>query len=182
MSFRIDYSENVSLSYPEGYRFKFTFPRPPGRINMITKGAPAFAALPEFVRMSFKIVSTKPVYSALGGGTPSCRFYIQRKGDDFSAMGDYQYYRWWSNPVHYDLGTSKDEADSVTITAPLMSPQWTSVLGAPCGDHFDFFKKAWLDADRVGLTFGGNYFGHGVQLESGKADFYLIKYKFKKAA
>src|SRR2546430_12078153 len=52
------------------------------------------------------------------------RFYLQRQGDDLSGQGEYEFYRWFSNEVAYELA-----AGSANLTAALTPDQWTSVFG-----------------------------------------------------
>jgi hypothetical protein len=83
--------------------------------------------------------------------------------------------RWWSNPISYQLA-----AGSTTMTIPVSPSQWSNVNG-----HFgDFdatttaaFYDAFLHLTSVGVTFGGGcFFGHGVSVSNGDANFYLTNY------
>lgn len=93
------------------------------------------------------------------------RLFFQRRGDNLSGQGAYEFYRWWSNPIAYQLG-----AGAVTLTGDLTNPsQWTSVMGKDgSGDNEAAFRAALGDLDDVGFTFGGGcFFGHGVYVTPG---------------
>jgi len=49
------------------------------------------------ITATFTITGSGTIVSE-GGGTPQLRLYFQRKGDTMSGTGDYEWYRWWSNP------------------------------------------------------------------------------------
>lgn len=96
-------------------------------------------------------------YATEGASGPKARFYLQRRGDNMSGQGDYQYYRWWSNPLHVRLTTGK-----VRLTVPLEPDQWSSVFAAFGNENVEQFKSALDSLQAVGLTFGGDFAGHGV--------------------
>jgi hypothetical protein len=52
------------------------------------------------------------------------RLFFQRKNDDMQG----EFYRWWSNPVSYELGSS-ETGTGITMTVPLTPDQWSSVNG-----------------------------------------------------
>jgi hypothetical protein len=91
--------------------------------------------------------------------------FFQRHGDDMSGNGAFEFYRWWSNPVAYQLG-----AGSIALTGDLTDPsQWTSVFGqSGAGVNEPAFRAALADLGAVGFTFGGGcFFGHGVYVTPG---------------
>ena len=98
------------------------------------------------------------------GGQATVRLYFQRRGDNMSGVGAYEHYRWWSNPVAYNLGSG-----SVDLIGDLADPSaWTSVLGRSGADNEAAFRAALADLGKVGFTFGGGcFFGHGVYVEPG---------------
>jgi len=103
------------------------------------------------------------------------RFYLQRKRDDLSGRGEYEFYRWFSNDVAYELA-----AGSANLTAALTPDQWTSVFGKK-GDYHSAaklgFAVALQDLANVGFVFGGGcFYGHGVNVSGGTARFMLEKY------
>jgi len=103
------------------------------------------------------------------------RFYLQRAGDDLSGRGKYEFYRWFSNEMAYELATG-----SANLTAALSPDQWTSVFGKK-GDHDTAanvgFVQALQNLANVGFVFGGGcYYGHGVNVSGGTARFSLQEY------
>lgn len=97
-------------------------------------------------------------------GQATVRLYFQRRGDDMSGRGAYEFYRWWSNPVAYEL-----ENGTVQLVGDLTDPSlWTSVFGRPGSEHEPEFRAALADLGSVGFTFGGGcFFGHGVYVQPG---------------
>lgn len=67
--------------------------------------------------------------------------------------------RWWSNPVAFPLVAS----DWTTITASLSDPsQWSDVNGQRGSDIPVQFAAAMQNVSSLGVTFGGEFFGHGA--------------------
>ena len=86
-------------------------------------------------------------------------FVIQRRGDNWSARGDYEYYRWYA-PMHSvrEIGRGEHE-----VTIRLDDPMWGSVMGMSAADHPEKFEDALANAARIGLVFGSRSGrGHGV--------------------
>jgi hypothetical protein len=106
------------------------------------------------------------------------RFYLQRRGDNLSGRGEYEFYRWFSNDVAYELG-----AGSTNLTAPLTPDQWTSVFGKK-GDYNPAAKFGFVQAlqnlGTIGFVFGGGcFYGHGVNVSGGTARFALKEYSIQ---
>jgi hypothetical protein len=97
-------------------------------------------------------------------GQATVRLYFQRRGDDMSGAGQYEFYRWWSNPVGYELANG-----SVELVGNLADASgWTSVFGRTGSEHEADFRAALADIGSVGFTFGGGcFFGHGVYVQPG---------------
>lgn len=111
------------------------------------------------------------------GGDAYARVLIDERGDNYSGIGKYQYYRWWSNPIAYDLTTG----GLVTVTTALTPDQWSSVQGqfGNANTHAtNGFNKALANVGLLGITFGGGcFFGHGVDVLNGTATFALISFQ-----
>ena len=102
-----------------------------------------------------------------GDGKGNVRLFIQRRGDDMSAVGNMQHYRWWSTAAVQELAPG-----SYVLTASLDPSQWTSVYGTRGSMVPDLFAAAMSDAESVGVTFGGgSFYGHGVFANGGAATF-----------
>lgn len=100
------------------------------------------------------------------------RLYMQRKGDDMSAVGPMQQYRYWSLPVAL---TGPGDGN---LNAILDGANWTDVYGAKGSDFPDRFAQCVANADVVGFTFGGAGAGHGVFVKpgTGTSHFTLTSY------
>lgn len=94
-----------------------------------------------------------------GPGSPAMiGLYFQEKGDDWSAAGTYEDYRWYS---------SFDEIMPVVngvfeLTAP-MDATWTATQTSTRAGDPNGFQKAVDNAQALGLTFGGGSgLSHGL--------------------
>jgi hypothetical protein len=113
--------------------------------------------------------------------TPVAEFHVffQQRGDDLTSETG----RWWYKAGFRLTDTADDSYDaqpfvadgqSHTLTIPLTAEMWTSVTGH--GTAADF-EAALMNVGFVGITFGGSdFFGHGVEVEQGTAQFQLISY------
>lgn len=157
--------------------WEFAFPVGSGSVNYVT--VPFEAAHPILGRTlvaTFVVESTNAVYVPANGtdGPPSMHLYMQRQGDNLSAQGVYQYYRWWC-ANGYDLGAKDNQV--VAISCPLVSTSWTSVYGQQDAAEF---AAALSNLAYVGVTFGGSDgYGHGVYLAQGSATFTMLSYDAK---
>ena len=82
--------------------------------------------------------------------------YIQRRGDNWTAKGRYQYYRWYA-----PAASVRQLAPGVgEISVALDDPQWEPVVGRSSAGAM---REALADIDRIGLVFGSSSArGHGV--------------------
>ena len=84
--------------------------------------------------------------------------YVQRSGDDWSARGQYEAYRWFANFATQSPVTSGDHV----LIAPL-SGNWSAVQSSTARTNPAAFRAALADADEVGFVLGGgDGLGHGV--------------------
>ena len=93
----------------------------------------------------------------------------------FETAFNGEFDRWWANPTSYVLGPG-----TVTLTIPLTPDQWSSVYGK-FGNYdansLDGFQNALKNTFNIGLSFGGGcFFGHGVNVSGGAAQFQLLGY------
>jgi hypothetical protein len=101
------------------------------------------------------------------------RLFLQRRGDNWSGLRAYEFYRWWS------VNNIVLAAGQYELTAPLLPDQWFSVFGKR-GDHpaaNGQFAAAVADIEAVGQTFGGMFAGHGVFAVHGPSRFTLESYE-----
>jgi hypothetical protein len=102
--------------------------------------------------------------------------FFQREGDNWSARGNYAFYRWYA-PAH-----------SVKVIAPgvheirvdIDDPQWISVLGGRnAASSPAEFGAALENAGRIGLVFGSaGARGHGV-FATAPARFELLSFELR---
>jgi len=107
------------------------------------------------------------------GGNAFVTLYFQRRGDTWNGVGDYQYYRWFSDRA-VDLADGE-----ATLAVPLDDgAKWISVFGLKGNTAPGQFAAAVADPMAVGLTFGGGCFkGHGVNISDGSATFSLMRFE-----
>lgn len=152
--------------------WQFTFPNANGVGYLTTNQRPAFASAS--IRASIAVSTVgDPFFEYRTEAVNTCvspatvRLFFQRRGDNMSGMGAFEFYRWWSNPVAYEL-----RAGHVDLTGDLTDPtQWTSVNGRSGAVDEPAFRAALADLGAVGFTFGGGcFFGHGVYVVPGTGD------------
>jgi len=107
------------------------------------------------------------------GAPGSCGFYLEEAGDNLSGTvnngENYAYYRWWSHSGRVILANGNF---SVTASFTDLS-DWSSVYGelanAATSTEAESpvtprqgFAQALANAAYIGITCGGEFFGHGV--------------------
>lgn len=111
-------------------------------------------------------------------GLPSaCRLYLQRAGDNFSARGQYEYFRWWART---DAGAVVLKNGPFSATVVLDPENWRDVwgrLGSESAATEGGFNGALANVAYIGFTCGGGYsYGHGVNMGRGKAEFIMTAF------
>ena len=173
----IIHGKNYSPGMPsrptaEGSGWGFTFPAQDG-VHYVTNTLRGSQIGRGEVRARFSIAGPGRLVPTQGDPPARLRLFLQRRGDDWSGAGAYEFYRWWSvsNVV---LAAGKHE-----LAAPLVPEQWLSVFGKH-GDHpaaAAQFAAALADLQAVGQTFGGMFAGHGVFAVEGASRFALESYE-----
>lgn len=140
----------------------------------------ALAEIRGTVAVTLGIATTGPVvFTSLDQVTSSCSIPPSVRPFFWANQnGNGQYDRWWSNPRAFALASG-----STAITVPLSPELWSSVNGrfgnANSEARFGF-AKAILNVTRLGLTFGGGCsFGHGINVQNGRARFFLLEYAIR---
>lgn len=134
-----------------------------GRVNYLTRRARKIGPT---LRFEFEITGTTFIQSERGTQTATITPHFQRRGDDWSAKGDKQFYRWWA-PAAFRLPITPGRH---VIEVPV-NGDWISVYGR---SDPNMMQAALNDLDRVGLCFGGpGGLGHGAH-PVGPAHFRLI--------
>ena len=80
--------------------------------------------------------------------------------------------RWWTNPLNIPL-SSLLNGQPATLTVPLTPDQWTNAVGQRSSSGF---YDAMANCAWIGLTFGGCFFGHGVNATGASVQFALLDY------
>ncbi|MBJ7500774.1 MAG: hypothetical protein JHC57_13570 [Sphingopyxis sp.] len=85
--------------------------------------------------------------------------YFQRRGDNWSAKGRYEHYRWYAPAATVqEIAPGEHE-----MRVRLDDPDWISVMGRTAGANPGAIGAALADIDRIGLVFGSaSARGHGV--------------------
>jgi len=150
-------------------------PTAPGSVHYVqTPFQSSFA--PKMITITFRLNSSQDAaYNGLvdpdAGDPATFHLFLERQGDDLTK----ECYRWWSKDGGYTLGSEDNSV--VTIQVPLTSDRWTDVDGNHNEEEFNrtLNNLAW-----VGMTFGGRrYWGHGVNMAFGSADFVLLDFRLE---
>lgn len=100
---------------------------------------------------------------------------IQRGGDNWSAKGAYEFFRWYApgNTVQ-ELAPGTHE-----MVVSLRDPNWGSVYGKPASGNAGAFETALAGASNIGLVFGSTSGrGHGV-FATAPARFTLVDFRIE---
>lgn len=98
--------------------------------------------------------------------------YFQRSGDNWSARGRYESYRWYATFATQSPITPGEHR----IIAPL-DGNWTAVQTSSARGNPAAFRAAVADSDQVGFVLGGgDGYGHGVYA-TGRARLVLIDFR-----
>jgi hypothetical protein len=148
-----------STGMPASFKDRFTFPQPPGSVHYVVRPPPGL--LHSRITLRFAVEGPGRLVPTEGGSPAAIRLFLQRRGDNLSAQGQYEHYRWWSRPMLLIPGEHE-------MSYVLEPEEWTSVYGKhdPAG-----FIAALADLDVVGFTFGGDFAGHGVYAPDGGSTF-----------
>jgi len=174
----------------EGWYFDFPADCPtnpslgykPCSVNYVVTRYDGALANGKAITMTYEVdISGSPIFNYLinrnntcGLGSPgTVRLYFQQGGDNFSGIGSYEFYRWFSTPVPLRAGPN-------TLSAVLDGANWISVYGKRGNDTYAAagFAAAVAKVAQIGMVFGGGCFaGHGVNVQgSGTARFTVHGY------
>lgn len=100
---------------------------------------------------------------------------IQRGGDNWSARGAYDFYRWYApGDTVQQLAPGTHE-----MVVSLRDPNWGSVYGKPAAQNAGAFEAALAGASNLGLVFGSTAArGHGV-FATAPARFTLLDFRIE---
>jgi hypothetical protein len=141
----------------------FNFPQPTqakGHVHALTKKLTRPLTVNSCLTLTYEI-ATAPGALIVPKDYPTnpavTVLFIQRKGDNWSARGAYEAYRWYGTSQILPLvpGPMQGQLCFTDI--------WTAVLTSSSVTNAAAFKDAWLNAERIGFVLGGgDGFGHGV--------------------
>ena len=175
----VNYSVGMPLNPTQaGGGFSFAFPGPGGAVDYVTTNASLH--LTTSVTMQYQLTLSAgaaltcdvPNAAAANGasGTPTLALFIQQPGDNWSAAGPYNYYRWYASG-----GAIPAKSGVYTVTLPLTIAHWSAVE-APAGTQAQLSAAA-MNVGTIGVTFGGcGGAGHGVAMKSGSATFTVLNF------
>jgi hypothetical protein len=145
---------NQSFEFPVGSskHVGYLTRAPAGQYSLIGKSG---------IRLSFEIVGNGPFKGAAQQpDVTSVGLYFQRAGDDWSAAGPFEGYRFYSLDEIVPV-----RAGAFTLDVPLVRARWTSA-NTNAATEADF-QAAIANAAAVGFTFGNSSGkGHGVYSEA----------------
>jgi hypothetical protein len=177
----LHHSWKVDLMDGETDQPWFEFPRKPGHVNKLTKPWNG-GQIGQRVTMTATVTTEGSPTFEYGFGpdnpctTPSsARPYFEHPEWTNNAHPYYEYLRWWSNPSTIVLAEGTQ-----TIVVEVQPDRWSSVFGKRADANAEAssgFLETLTVGGRIGMTFGGGcFFGHGVWVKGGTAEFHLVEY------
>jgi hypothetical protein len=104
-------------------------------------------------------------------GVPRVTLFFQRAGDDLTAKGPYEAYRWYAS-----FSAQPVVAGTHTIEARF-DQNWGAVLTSTAQNNPQVYQSALAQADRIGFVLGGGGgAGHGI-LADGPATLTVLSYE-----
>jgi hypothetical protein len=157
-----NYSRGMPLhpSPGPGDGWHIDLPRAPGSVHYVTFRHGSLAGKSRIV-MRYRVEAAPGVRIAprTSPASPSMiTLYFQRGGDNWSARGRFETYRWYATfATHSPITPGEHE-----MVAPL-DGNWTAVMTSSARSDPAAFRDALAAADQVGFVLGGgDGFGHGV--------------------
>src|SRR4051794_25341233 len=155
---------SVGMPYqptPNGSGWSFNFPGPGGHVDYVTFNPGSLAGARQ-ITVRYR-VDAAPGAAFVAQDTPqyppTVSVAFQRAGDDWSARGEYEFFRWYApHPTVQILTPGEHE-----MTVSLNDPDWISVNGRAMSQFPGAYRSALGEATSVGLVFGSSpRRGHGV--------------------
>ncbi len=171
-----NHSQGVPL-HPSPHRgggWYIDLPRPPGSVHYVTFPHGSLAGKTR-IRMRYRIEADRGVRIA----PPSAphwpgilTLYFQRGGDNWTARGRFETYRWYATFASQSPITPGQHE----IVAPL-DGNWTAVETSSARTRPREFQNALAGADQVGFVLGGgDGYGHGV-FATGRARIIVTEFR-----
>lgn len=159
-----------------GWSFEFPYPTvDDGHVHYLTFPHGSLVGKSKIV-MRYRIDAARGVRfiarDAPNESTPATlTVYFQRAGDNWSARGPYQNFRWYAGFATTPLAPGEHK-----LTIDLNDPRWFAVMGGTAAERPEAFQNALARAGRVGFVMGGGGgLGHGAYT-TGPATFTLLSY------
>ena len=134
-------------------------PRHPGSVHYVTFPHGSLEGKSRIV-MRYRIEAAPgvQVHASTAPGTPGIITpFFQRSGDNWSARGAYETFRWYGT-----FATQQVTRGDHVIVAPL-NANWTAVERSSARTHPAAFRDALTHAGQVGFVLGGgDGYGHGA--------------------
>lgn len=174
-----NYSVNMPLR-PEptrtGWTFDFPYPnRAAGHVHYVTFDPGSLEGKSQ-ITVRYRVKARKGTqfvpqeHSDLAG---TVSLYFQRSGDNWSAKGRYNFYRWYA-PAH---SVKEIELGMHEVVVSFNDPAWTPVMGGRAAENPRAFQSAMVNASSIGLVFGSTAArGHGV-FATAPAKFELLSFE-----
>ncbi|WP_120716045.1 hypothetical protein [Tsuneonella amylolytica] len=113
-------------------------------------------------------------YGQENGGPGWLSLFFQQRGDNWTARGPYETYRWYS--PNNRISTLKPGTHTVTVD---LDEEWNAVVAWKRSANPAAFNRALANADKVGFVFGSSSgLGHGVYATA-PARFTIIDYRIE---
>jgi len=158
----------------DGASFQFPYPsRSAGHVHAVTVPVRSLAGA-ERITLTYRIDAAPGVrfYGQENGGPGWLSLFIQRRGDNWSAKGRYETYRWYS--PNERIETLRPGVHTVSIP---LDEEWNGVVAWKRSANPAAFEAALADAASVGFVFGSSSgLGHGVYA-SGPAKFTILDFR-----
>jgi hypothetical protein len=139
--------------------FYIDLPRHPASVHYVTFPHGSLAGKSRIV-MRYRIVADPGVqfHASTDPGSPGIITpFFQRAGDNWTARGPYEAFRWYGTFATKPLATGEH-----VIVAPL-NAKWTAVQTSNAYTNSAGFRDAVANADQVGFVLGGGTgYGHGA--------------------
>jgi hypothetical protein len=140
--------------------FHIDLPQAGGNVNAVTFPHGSLAGKRRIV-MRYRVLTApgvKIVPRTVPAAASMITLYFQQRGDNWTARGPYETYRWYASFATQSPITAGEH----TIVAPL-NANWTAVMTSTARTQPEAFREALANADQVGFVLGGgDGLGHGV--------------------
>ena len=161
---------------PDGPSFQFPYPtRDAGHVHAVTFPVGSLAGAKR-ITLTYRIDAARGVqfYGQENGGPGWLSLFFQQRGDNWSAKGRYETYRWYS--PNERIETLRPGVHTVSIG---LDEEWNAVVAWKRSANPAAFQAALANADNVGLVFGSSSgLGHGVYA-TGPARFTILDYRIE---